>query len=87
MSTPTALLPHKHVRFSDSTLGVAGKLRSLLDQPRSVDELQALLEHARSHGGWPGRATLSDIVSALSVLYALHQIELCAEGRVKAVRR
>jgi hypothetical protein len=86
MSTQTALLPHKHVRFSDSTLGVAGKLRSLLDQPRSIDELQALLEHARSHG-WPGRSTLSDIVSALSVLYALGQIELCAEGRVKALLR
>jgi hypothetical protein len=86
MSTPAALLPHKHVRFSDSTLGVAGKLRSMLDQPRSIDELQVLLDHARSQG-WPGRAILGDIIGALNVLYALGEVEMGAEGRVRSVRR
>ena len=86
MSTQTALLPHKHVRFSDSTLGVAGKLRSMLEQPRSIDELQVLLEHARSQG-WPGKAMLNDVIAGVSVLYALGQVEMCAEGRVRTVRR
>jgi hypothetical protein len=86
MSTRTALLPHKHVRFSDSTLGVAGKLRSMLEQPRSIDELQVLLEHARRQG-WPGRATLNDVIAALSVLYALGLVEMCIEGRVRNVPR
>ncbi|HCI7193956.1 TPA: hypothetical protein NPQ93_003796 [Acinetobacter baumannii] len=44
MKIQNALVPHKHVRFSNSLIGTAGYIRQFISQPTSVDGLWAKIE-------------------------------------------
>jgi len=83
MSIQTALLPHKHVRFSDSIIALAGLVRRRLVAPMTVDELWS--DVSRRPDGWLGRATFTHVVLALDVLFALGQVEPSTNGRVRRV--
>jgi hypothetical protein len=83
MTIQTALLPHKHVRFSDSIIALAGLVRSRLVEPMTVDELWS--DVSRRPAGWPGKPGFTHVVLALDVLFALGQVEPAASGRVRRV--
>jgi hypothetical protein len=83
MKIQQALLPHKHVRFSESTIAVAGLIRALLDEPRTIEELEALLHRQR----WPRRPAFSEVVLAADILFAINEIHLLPDGRLKRRRR
>lgn len=84
MNIQTALLPHKHVRFCDSMLALAGFLRQLLEEPRNIDELWALMN--RDNSGWPVRPNFTHLVLAVNILFAIGQVEEAPNGRVRLVR-
>lgn len=76
------LVPHKHVRFSESVLALAGWLRGHLTQPRTVDELWAILD--RDESGWPSRPTFTTLILAINTLYAIGQLkQVGSDGRVR----
>lgn len=81
MNIQAALLPHKHVRFCDSMLALAGFLRQCLMEPRSVDELWAMLD--REGSGWPTRPSFTQLVLALDILFAIGQVTAAPNGRVR----
>lgn len=80
MNIQTALLPHKHVRFCESTIAVAGRIRRLLVQPRNVDELWAMISN--NADDWPSLPSFTQVVLALDVLYAIGEVEATGDGRV-----
>lgn len=80
MSIQTALIPHKHVRFSDSIIGLSGYLRRLLAEPRTLDELWAQLD--RDVSGWHSRPSFTHMVLAVDVLYAIGAVHLVGDGRI-----
>ena len=75
-----ALLPHKHVSFSESTLAVAGRIRQLITEPRSVDELWSLVSHNAED--WPHKPSFTQMVLAVDVLFAIKLIRVTTDGRV-----
>jgi hypothetical protein len=79
MNIQQALLPHKHVRFSESIIAVAGLVRTLLSEPRSLDELVSLVNQHR----WPRRPSFTELVLAVDVLFAVRQIQMLPEGRIR----
>jgi hypothetical protein len=81
MIIQTALLPHKHVQFSESTLAIAGRIRQLVAEPRSVDELWSLI----NHNDWPRTPSFTQVVLAIDVLFAIKQIAATPDGRVYRV--
>lgn len=81
MTIHNLLLPHKHVRFCDSLLALAGHLRRLLGEPRTVDELWALLD--RDEPGWPAKPTFTQLVLAITLLFAISQITSSGDGRIR----
>ena len=83
MTIRTALLPHKHIRFCDSLVALAGHLRGYLQEPRTVDELWATLD--RDAKKWLGNPSFTTMVLALDVLFAIGQIETVTDGRVRLV--
>lgn len=83
MNIQTALLPHKHVRFCDSILALAGFLRQFLEEPRTIDELWSLID--RDNSGWPVRPTFTHLVLAVNILFAIGQVEEMSNGRVRLV--
>lgn len=80
MNIQAALLPNKHVRFCDSLIASAGRLRALLEEPRTVDELWAAIEHRRNE--WPGTPSFAQVVLAVDVLFAIGQVRAAPGGRV-----
>jgi hypothetical protein len=80
MSIRTALIPHKHVRFSDSIIGLSGYLRQLLSEPRTLDELWAQID--RDSSGWKSRPSFTHMVLAVDVLYAIGAVQQAGDGRL-----
>ena len=78
-----ALLPHKHVPFSDSTLALAGRIRQLVVEPRSVDELWTLVNHNAED--WPRTPSFTQLVLAIDVLFAIKQITATGDGRISRI--
>ncbi len=84
MNIQTALLPHKHVSFSESLLGTAGLLLGFLAEPRSTDELWALTKTAE---GWPTKPSFSEVVLSLDLLFCVGQVSVFTDGRVQKVTK
>jgi len=84
MNIRTALLPHKHVRFSDSIIGLSGYLRQLLAEPHTLDELWAQIDSNSS--GWESRPSFTNLVFAVDVLYAIGEVQLVGDGRISRSR-
>ncbi|XOF33102.1 MAG: ABC-three component system middle component 6 [Candidatus Electrothrix sp. YB6] len=85
MNIQMILAPHKHVRFCDSLVGLAGFLRGLLSQPRTLDELWSLID--RDNSGWLSRPPFEHLILAVDILFALQQIEVVDSNssRIKLV--
>jgi hypothetical protein len=79
MNIQTALLPHKHTAFSKSLLGTAGLLLTVLDEPRSLDELLA----ASRGDGWPNKLSYTEVLLGVYVLFAIKQIRLVQGDRIQ----
>lgn len=77
MKIQTALLPHKHIKFSDSIIALAGFVRTLLEEPKSIDDLW--IETANQ---WVTKVTFTHLVLAIDVLFAIKQIESISNGRL-----
>lgn len=73
MNIPAQLLPHKHIRFCESLIGLAGCIRQLLlEKPQTVDELYSLLNSSDST--WLYKPSFEQVVSAVVILFAIGQI-------------
>ncbi|VFN06676.1 MAG: hypothetical protein BECKG1743F_GA0114225_112722 [Candidatus Kentron sp. G] len=81
MNIRTALLPHKHVRFSESIIALAGLVRNILVEPRTIDELWS--DVTRSSALWPTKPSFTYLVLAVDVLFAIGQIEAAPGGRIR----
>lgn len=76
----TALLPHKHVRFCDSIVALAGYCKRFLGQPRTMDELNALINNVDEP--WLGKPTFTHIVFAVYLLFSIGIVECLSDGRI-----
>lgn len=66
------MLPHKHIRFCESLIGLAGYIRQLLDKPKTVDELYDMLNSP--HSDWLYKPSFEQVVLAVVILFAIGQI-------------
>ncbi|WP_272915727.1 ABC-three component system middle component 6 [Aristophania vespae] len=78
-----AVAPHDHVRFSDSVVGLAGKVREILKEPMTIDELQTLLY--RRDSGWPGQVDFGKVVLAITLLYTIGAANITDGDRIVAI--
>ena len=85
MSTTSLRLsvaPHDHTRFCDSIVGLAGKVLTLLTEPRTLDELLTLLQN--TGGKWPGKPSFAQIALAVTLLYAIGAASPGVDDRIRA---
>ena len=85
MKIQHALIPHKHVRFGDSLLALAGYVRTILHTPYNIDELWHKVQ--RDYPEWMQEPSFMQLVYAIDILYALQIIELQDDNRIKVVNR
>lgn len=83
MNIQSNLLPHKHLRFSDSILGIGGLIKSVLKEPMTVDEIWSVI-HKNSQQ-WPGRISYTNMVMGIYVLFTIGHLELLENGRLRVI--
>lgn len=80
MKIQTALLPHKHVKFSASLIAMAGHVRGYLSEPRTIDELWSVVDSANKSSTI--KLTFTHLVLAVNILFAIQQVTANSDGRI-----
>lgn len=85
MSRPVHILPEKHVRISESILGVgAVVLRTLHDGPRSFDAVWKSMRHEKAiRDRLNGSVGIETLVLAIDFLYLLGAIRINSDERLE----
>ena len=83
MNIPAQLLPHKHIRFCESLIGLAGYIRQLLNNPLTIDELYLLLDNPDST--WLYKPSFEQVVSAVVILFAIGQISETDNNKLQVI--
>lgn len=84
MNILTALLPHKHTLFSESLIGVAGFLNSILPvYSLTIDELWTLVEINQKK--YPSNVNFEQMILATDILFAINIIHLLPDGRIQKI--
>ena len=83
MNLQLALIPSKHVRIEQSILALAGQCISLLDTPKSPDELYSRLNAEKTD--WKFKPTMDYIILALDTLYAIKMLKCTTDNRIQVV--
>lgn len=85
MNTQTMLLPHKHVRFSNSLVAIAGYVRTIIDEPTSIDELWLKVEQRKNTELI--KPSFTQFIFAIDILFCIKQIIVDEEGRINLTAR
>lgn len=75
------ILPTKHIRFSESLLGIGGVLINLIDSPKTVDELWNRIQKEKK---WKfiSKISFDDLLMTLGYLYLIGLVELDKNGKI-----
>lgn len=77
------LLPDKHIKLSESILGLSGFVLGQLDKPRTLDELVTSLAKANKSHKYPTAHSVDHLVLAAAFLFSIGLAEGTADGAIK----
>ncbi len=78
------ILPSKHIRFSESLMGLGGILLSFINEPKSVDEIWfKYSEINNSKRRFPAYHNFDNVILALNYLYLIGAIEINTNGKIQ----
>lgn len=70
------ILPKKHIRLAESTLGLGAIILSFLNKPKAIDELWTEYQKMYVLGDFPAYHTYDNFTLTLDFLYMLGAIKL-----------
>jgi len=76
------LLPDKHLRLSESILGFAGLVLSLVAGPMPFDALWKRVREQTDTAAWPASQAVEDFVLALCFLYSIGAVDVSSDGEL-----
>lgn len=76
------ILPSKHIRFSESFLGLGGIILSFLKVPKTIDELWVQYSKINDTVRFPAYHDFDNVVLALDYLFLIGAIEINFEGKL-----
>jgi hypothetical protein len=76
------LLPDKHVRLSESILGLAALVLSFVDKPTTFDTLWKKVQEKLDTPDWPAKHGVDNFVLALCLLNAIGAIDVSPAGEL-----
>lgn len=76
------ILPKKHLKLSESLLGLGAYLLAMLDIPSTLDELYSNVQYLYTKGILPAKHNMDNIILALDFLFMVGAISLDDEGRI-----
>jgi hypothetical protein len=75
------IIPSKHIKFSQSLLGLSGLLLSLLIKPLTVDELWNKYNKV-SKKRFPAYHDFDNFILSINLLYSIEAIELNKDDKI-----
>lgn len=79
------ILPTKHIRLSESLLGLSGYLLRYLHEPLTVDELWFKFSKINNSKTFPAYHSFDNMILALDCLYMINKIEINSEGKIYVI--
>ena len=77
------ILPSKHLRFSESLLGLGGILLSLINDPKTVDEIwYKYSEINNTKKIFPAYHNFDNVILALNYLFVVGAISIDNNGKI-----
>ena len=77
------ILPSKHIRFSESLLGLGGIVLSIIKEPKTIDEIWfKFSEINNTKEGFPAYHNFDNIVLALNYLFLLGALSIDKNGKI-----
>ena len=70
------LLPSKHIKLSQSILGLSSLVVHSLDRPKAIDELWKDLRQDKVFSSYTKNHSIDNIFLALDFLFALNRVEI-----------
>ncbi len=79
MKIQAALLPHKHVRFAGSLIGIAGYVLQFINNPISIDGLWAIIE---ADNNVLFQVNFTQLIFSLDILLFIQEILVDQNGMI-----
>jgi hypothetical protein len=76
------ILPAKHIRVSESLLGLGGLLLHQLSEPMSIEDVWEQVQKATNTRSFPAYHSFDDMILALDFLYLINALEINSKGQV-----
>lgn len=77
------IMPTKHIRFSESLLGLSGIILNILSEPMTVDEIwYKYSEINNSKNKFPAYHNFDNLVLATNCLFLIGAIEIDSKGKL-----
>lgn len=78
------ILPAKHVRLSETALGLGACILNLLSSPKTVDALWLEIRELKTKRKvLPEKVALEDVVLTIDLLYLMRAVEMDAVGELR----
>jgi hypothetical protein len=78
------IMPTKHIRFSESLLGLSGIILNILSEPMTVDEIwYKYSEINNSKNKFPAYHNFDNLVLATNCLFLIGAIEIDSIGKLQ----
>lgn len=75
------ILPSKHIKFSQSILGLSGFLLDQLNDPKTIDELWSKYTKS-SVKRFPSFHDFDNVILAVNLLFIIGAIDLSDDGKI-----
>lgn len=76
------LLPNKHLKMSESIVGLGGLVLSNISKPSLFDALWTRIQEQTGTPDWPASHDVEDFVLALCFLYSVGAIDVTQNGEL-----
>lgn len=79
------LLPDKHIRFSESLLGLGAFVLEEIETTKNLDTLWIALRKAMATDQMPATHSIDNLVLAIDMLYGIGALQLSDDGTLVRV--
>jgi hypothetical protein len=78
------ILPSKHIRFSESLLGLGGIVLNILKEPKTIDEIWfKFLEINNTKKVLPAYHNFDNVVLSLNYLFLIGAVSIDKKGKIQ----
>ena len=76
------ILPDKHIKLSESLIGLGSYVLDKLNKPKTIDQLWQSVRLSHKTGEYPASHSFENLVLTLDTLYTLNIIDGNDEGKL-----